>query len=222
MVGRDRLTVTAAGQLGIGVADPGFRLDVNDRIRLRQGGSSSAGLWLFQDGTNADQAFVGMADDSRVGFWGNTGANWGLTMNTGSGEVVLSNDLTVSEDGGRDGQLHPPGVRQRGQLHAQQPEAGDGQPFDLPRGPLRFEFMVGYSHFRFLPNFGIRTDFIRVFGVDQDGRAFFSGGKGGYVVDYFVNAAGDALEQGTSSSSARSSRPPTTARTTTSRCRRST
>ena len=66
MVGRGQADRDRRRQLGIGVADPGFRLDVNDRIRLRQGGSSSAGLWLFQDGTNADQAFVGMADDSRV------------------------------------------------------------------------------------------------------------------------------------------------------------
>jgi hypothetical protein len=193
----DKLTVTAAGQLGIGVADPGFRLDVNDRIRLRQGGSPSAGLWLFQDGTNADQAFVGMADDSRVGFWGNTGANWGLTMDTTSGEVVLSGELTIPKTGDGTASFTNRVFSNEGNFTPNNLKLQMASRSGLSLGrPLRFEFMVGYSSFRFLPNFGIRTDFVRVFGVDQDGRAFFSGGKGGYVVDYFVNAAGDTVEQG--------------------------
>src|SRR4029077_608445 len=38
---------------------------------------------------NADRAFVGMASDSQLGFLGNTGANWGLVMDTTTGNVGI-------------------------------------------------------------------------------------------------------------------------------------
>ena len=56
---------------------------------MRQGGTPSAGIWLYQTTPNADRAFVGMASDNTVGFWGNTGANWGLTMDTTTGNVGI-------------------------------------------------------------------------------------------------------------------------------------
>src|SRR5205814_777017 len=55
--------LSVGGRVGIGTT-PDFKLDVADRVRLRQGGSPSAGLWLFQDAPARDQAFVGMANDS--------------------------------------------------------------------------------------------------------------------------------------------------------------
>ena len=144
-------------------------------------------------------------------------------MDTGSGEVVLSNDLTVSKTADGTASFTHRAFANEGSFTPNNLKLEMASRSTFLGGPLRFEFMVGYSHFRFLPNFGIRTDFIRVFGVDQDGRAFFSGGKGGYVVDYFVNAAGDALEQGdVVVLGAEQPCLPTTAPTTTSRCRRST
>jgi hypothetical protein len=93
----DRLEVNGTlignGNVGIGLADPGFRLDVADRIRLRQGGSSSAGLWLHQTAPNQDRAFIGMRDDTSVGLYGNTGAGWGMFMNTGNGDVTIPGRL---------------------------------------------------------------------------------------------------------------------------------
>src|SRR5215203_3171098 len=95
----DRLEVNGTfignGNVGIGLADPGFRLDVADRIRLRQGGSGTAGLWLFQSTPNRDQAFIGMRTDTSVGLWGN-GVGWGLFMDTGSGAVTIADGLTVT------------------------------------------------------------------------------------------------------------------------------
>lgn len=82
-------TITNAGNVGIGVTSPGFKLDVARRIRLRQAGDSSAGLWLYQDTPAADRAFIGMAGDNEVGLWGNTGAAWGLLMNTSNGNVGI-------------------------------------------------------------------------------------------------------------------------------------
>lgn len=82
--GSDRLTISAASE--------GGGLDVARRMRVRQGGDSSAGIWFLQTGPNTDQAFVGMADDTHVGFWGNTGARWGLRMDTSTGQVLFGGD----------------------------------------------------------------------------------------------------------------------------------
>ena len=84
-----KMIVKADGKVGIGTLTPGFQLDVADRMRIRQGASGTAGTWLFQTGPNSDRAFIGMAGDSRVGFWGNTGAQWGLTMDTSTANVGI-------------------------------------------------------------------------------------------------------------------------------------
>lgn len=65
-----------------------FTLDVAQRMRVRQEGSDSAGIWFHQD-NGAERAFVGMSDDTHVGFWGNNGAQWGLTMETRVGRVDI-------------------------------------------------------------------------------------------------------------------------------------
>ena len=83
------MIIKTDGKIGIGTTTPGFILDAVTRIRLRQGADFSAGLWLFQTTPNADRAFVGMATDTQVGLWGNTGANWGLVMDTGTGNVGI-------------------------------------------------------------------------------------------------------------------------------------
>jgi hypothetical protein len=92
----DRISVSATGE--------GGGLDVGRRMRVRQASDSSAGIWFFQSTPAADRAFVGMADDTHVGFWGNTGAGWGLRMDTGTGAVGIntaspSSQLDVSGPG---------------------------------------------------------------------------------------------------------------------------
>jgi cytoskeletal protein CcmA (bactofilin family) len=78
----------SGGSVGIGVTAPGFKLDVAGRTRIRQAGDT-AGIWFYQTGPNQDRAFVGMASDDQVGLWGNTGANWGLVMDTTNGNVGI-------------------------------------------------------------------------------------------------------------------------------------
>lgn len=80
----DNLVVN--GNLGLGVASPGFRIDSADRIRLRQGPSGSAGLYLFQTVPNADRGFLGMINDDHVGMWG-SGFGWGVQMSTATGNL---------------------------------------------------------------------------------------------------------------------------------------
>ena len=89
--GSDRLSSSVVGE--------GGGLDVARRMRVRQGNDSSAGIWFFQSGPQRDRAFVGMSDDNHVGFWGNTGVGWGLTMDTTSGVVsVPHSQLSVTND----------------------------------------------------------------------------------------------------------------------------
>ena len=87
--GFDRISVSATGE--------GGGLDVGRRMRVRQASDSSAGIWFFQSSPANDRAFVGMADDTHVGFWGNTGAGWGLRMDTSTGAVGINNASPSSQ-----------------------------------------------------------------------------------------------------------------------------
>ena len=83
------------GLLGVGTDDvSSYSLEVGGRSRFRQGlpytgGTASAGFWLYQNAPAANRAFIGMQDDNNVGFYGDSGAGWGLTMNTITGNVGI-------------------------------------------------------------------------------------------------------------------------------------
>lgn len=69
--------------------------------------------------------------------------------------------------------------------------------FILPgQPPLTYEFVVGHNVFTTGPGGTIGTGFLKRFGINQNGDLFCGGSKTGYVVDFFVNAVGDTLEQG--------------------------
>ncbi|MBS1793418.1 MAG: tail fiber domain-containing protein [Acidobacteria bacterium] len=83
-------------KVGIGTTAPAFRLDVADRVRIKQnpadtGANNSAGIWFFQNGPNTERAFVGMENDGSVGLYGNNGGGWSLVMNTQTGVVSVRN-----------------------------------------------------------------------------------------------------------------------------------
>ncbi len=81
---------SATGYVGIGTANPAFKLDVSDRIRIRSGGGfSTAGLYLNSNDNSSSPAFIGMDDDTHVGFYGN-GAGWKFSMNTNSGALKIN------------------------------------------------------------------------------------------------------------------------------------
>jgi len=83
------MRVKGNGNVGIGTTAPGYLLDVANRMRVRQAGGNTAGIWFYQTTPANDRAFVGMVDDTHVGFFGNTGAGFGLTMNTTNGGVDI-------------------------------------------------------------------------------------------------------------------------------------
>jgi hypothetical protein len=65
-----------------------YGLQMTGRLQLKTG-SQSAGLWLTNTANTVNTAFIGMASDNQVGFYGATGAAWGLSMNTTTGNVGI-------------------------------------------------------------------------------------------------------------------------------------
>jgi hypothetical protein len=83
--------INGNGNVGVGINDPAFRLDVGNRMRIRSGGNNtvSAGLWL-NNNANTEAAFIGMEDDTHVGIYGKDGAGWKFAMNTQTGALKIN------------------------------------------------------------------------------------------------------------------------------------
>ncbi|MBI5020538.1 MAG: hypothetical protein HZB59_03800 [Ignavibacteriales bacterium] len=87
------------GRVGIG-AIPSIAdgvLDVGGRMRIRSGGNlaTSAGLWLNNVDNTSLSAFVGMENDSSVGFYGYNGAGWSFGVNTRTGDIKMFGKLGI-------------------------------------------------------------------------------------------------------------------------------
>jgi hypothetical protein len=65
-----------------------YGLQLTGRIQLRHG-ISSPGIWLNNAANTGSPAFVGLANDNIVGFFGNSPAGWALTMHTITGNVGI-------------------------------------------------------------------------------------------------------------------------------------
>jgi hypothetical protein len=86
-----------AQNVGIGIPNPLYKLDVAGRMRIRTGtlnnASTSSGIWLedFRDGTN--RVFFGMMDSIRAGFYGTGtgGVGWDFNFNAKTGDINLIN-----------------------------------------------------------------------------------------------------------------------------------
>jgi hypothetical protein len=98
------------GNVGIGNTNPGYILDVSDRIRLRSGGggSSSAGVWYNNTDNTALLAFTGTRDANNWGIYGVGINDWHFNFNRLSGNVGIGlipstvvghPKLAVSRDG---------------------------------------------------------------------------------------------------------------------------
>ncbi len=88
----ENMRLKGNGNLGIGTNNPGYLLDVNNRMRIASGGnpSNSAGIWFNKTDNSSLQAFIGIEDDSHIGFFGNNGANWKFAMNTATGALQVN------------------------------------------------------------------------------------------------------------------------------------
>ncbi|MFI6448380.1 hypothetical protein [Kitasatospora sp. NPDC050543] len=89
---------TASGTDLLTIRDEQGGVDVRRRMRVRQGADLSAGIWFHS--TN-DRAFVGLVDDTHVGFYGTGGVGWGLMMDTRNGDVTVKGRLIQLGGGSR-------------------------------------------------------------------------------------------------------------------------
>jgi Head domain of trimeric autotransporter adhesin len=86
----ETMRIKGNGNVGIGTSNPAFKLDVADRMRIRSGGGfSTAGLYLNSNDNSQSPAFIGMDDDTHVGFWG-SGVGWRFSMNTNNGALKIN------------------------------------------------------------------------------------------------------------------------------------
>lgn len=87
----ERMRIKGNGNVGIGNTDPGYILDINNRMRIRSGGNEtvSAGIWLNRNDNAALQSFIGNETDNTVGFYG-SGSGWSFTMNTNTGKIKIA------------------------------------------------------------------------------------------------------------------------------------
>jgi hypothetical protein len=85
--------VMSASTTGVSIAGA---LTAAQRMQVQQGPQDpSAGIWFFQSTPKNNQGFVGMSDDTHIGLYGNTGAGWGLIMDTGTGVVSIPHGISI-------------------------------------------------------------------------------------------------------------------------------
>jgi hypothetical protein len=93
------MRIQGNGNVGIGITDPSYLLDVGARMRIRSTPGLTAGLWLNNDANTSSPAFVGMFTNDEVGFYGQTGTpGWRFYVNTTTGNAFLQGTLTQASD----------------------------------------------------------------------------------------------------------------------------
>jgi hypothetical protein len=81
-----------AQNVGIRNTNPSFPLDVSGQLRIRSTDAvSTAGIYFNKIDNTTTQAYVGMHSDSYVGFFGVPLNQWGMLMNTTTGNVGIGN-----------------------------------------------------------------------------------------------------------------------------------
>ncbi|MEO6254670.1 MAG: hypothetical protein ABIO79_15265 [Ferruginibacter sp.] len=73
--------------VGIGTTSPGYILDVNGRMRLRDNGpTATPGIW-HNKADNTEAAFIGMVNDSTYGYFGN--GNWRMGFDVKNAQMGI-------------------------------------------------------------------------------------------------------------------------------------
>lgn len=76
--------------IGIGVSDPQFKLDIAGTLNLRYVSGSPAGI-LFDGPTLPTRTFMGLIDNDRFGIKSNVNNNWPFQMNLSNGNIGIGN-----------------------------------------------------------------------------------------------------------------------------------
>ncbi len=87
------INLDALGNVGVGLIDQTYKMDISDRIRIRSGsGSSTAGIWFNNPSNSTAISFIGTKDVDQVGMYGNSGG-WSLVMNTNNGNIGIGSGV---------------------------------------------------------------------------------------------------------------------------------
>lgn len=85
-------------RVGIGLSDPQFLVDINGRIRLRHANAEEPGIWLNNNTNSGTSAFIGLQNNTQVGFYGTGGIGWGLTMNVANGAISINGSAGANKN----------------------------------------------------------------------------------------------------------------------------
>jgi hypothetical protein len=192
-----RLTILGDGRIGIGTANPGAKLEINDGDLLFKAKAEDPGKIIFQSSAGGQKGRI----------WSNSTAGAGLFLSSGdnnpditidsSGRVGIGatapfTDLTVTGSLGFANAATPMMfIFQSGTSNPERGIAVHSPPF--PDWGLYYNDNLDQMIFRFggSPALTISTGTVRV-----DGSLTVTGAKSGYVVDQFMNKYEEDLEEG--------------------------
>ncbi len=216
--GGPQMTLDISGNVGIGTTSPSAKLNIDPQgaggLVIGNSNTSSGGFTsLLLDISAAQNGFARVqAIQASGSAWGNLalnpeGGNVGVGNTAPAAKLDVSGDLKVSgafrflNSSGGEASLTGQKFDNESALQQNNVKVIMGATGLIPinRPLLVWEFAVGDTFFGISgggPPFHFGTFFNKKFSVNQNGTAYFAGGKTGYVVDQFVNKVGDKLEQG--------------------------
>jgi hypothetical protein len=86
------------GQLGVGVTNPNYQLDVFGRMRLRKNivDNGPPGIWFNKNTTAVEGNFLGTYDDNNLGIWGpGTSGTWKFLFDGNDGTLRMGTTKKV-------------------------------------------------------------------------------------------------------------------------------
>ena len=83
------MRIQGNGNVGIGTQNPGYKLDVAGRLRLRHS-TGTAGIY-FDGVTLPTRSFIGTFNDEHLGIFG-SGVGWNIFMNVDNGNVGIGEE----------------------------------------------------------------------------------------------------------------------------------
>jgi hypothetical protein len=97
------MTITTNGNVGVGILNPAYKLEISNRMRIRSQGTNgvTAGIWFNNYNNTAEEGFIGEVGPgapNHIGMYG-TVSGWQLVMNTVSGNVGINTFTTGAGNG---------------------------------------------------------------------------------------------------------------------------
>ncbi|MEP7109264.1 MAG: hypothetical protein ABI760_14820 [Ferruginibacter sp.] len=85
----EQMRIRGNGNVGIGISDPGVKLDIGGRMKIRTGTDGEPGIWLNNTANTNIAGFMGLENDNYVGFYG-VASGWKFAMNTQTGALKIN------------------------------------------------------------------------------------------------------------------------------------